>query len=229
MNFIRKIFEDKVDGETHNQFQRFSKGVFENRALIDVTKTSKGGKIATSFEFVNYFVKLLLNSKEIRNLNGVILGTTDLRKLGYDFGEVKQFMGVKKFDVKDLTREQLIDLMEKATDSLFLLSFECENGNLKTKTKPPKSGKNSDKEQKADFCTLYTNNKEIIEDFLFDIKKDFSKVKTRHTFIIDEIIVPDKYKNDSAMARKQAIRKGKIIRYIDIDGILEEKQKDLGV
>ena len=48
MNFIKKLFEHKMDDSVHRQFKRFSKGTFENRALIDITLGSQT-KIKTSF------------------------------------------------------------------------------------------------------------------------------------------------------------------------------------
>ena len=53
MNFIRKIIEGKVDEATHRQFTRYGKGIYENKALIDITKTKNKVRIKTSFEFAN--------------------------------------------------------------------------------------------------------------------------------------------------------------------------------
>lgn len=223
MDFIRKIFENKADDEVHLQFQRFSKGIFENRALVEITRTSKETKIKTSYEFTRHLINHLISGNVI-NLSGMIMCTTDLRKLGFEFPDVKQFMGVKKFDVANLTKENIINLMQKLPDALFLLSFETEKGSIKTKQKAPKSGKTADKEQKADFCVMKTTDFSILDDFAFDLDKNFEKASIKHTFVINEIIVPEEYKNDSEKARKFARRKGKIIRYVDVDGKLSEKE-----
>lgn len=53
MNFIKKVANKKYDESVHLQFQKFSKGEFRNRALIDA-KSSKGNyTIKTSAEFAN--------------------------------------------------------------------------------------------------------------------------------------------------------------------------------
>ena len=51
MNFIKKIFENTVDAEVHKQFKRFSKGVYENKAIVELSKGRDSVKIKTSFEF----------------------------------------------------------------------------------------------------------------------------------------------------------------------------------
>jgi len=68
MNFIKKIFDDAVDESVHLQFQKFSKGEFRNRGLIEARKTGKGYSIKTSAEFANGLLELLLRSWEKRML-----------------------------------------------------------------------------------------------------------------------------------------------------------------
>jgi len=38
MNFIKRVFDKKIDDETHAQFQKFSRGEFKNRAMIKAKK-----------------------------------------------------------------------------------------------------------------------------------------------------------------------------------------------
>ena len=58
MNFIKKMFEGKIDDSVHRQFKRFSKGTFENRALVNLIN-SKSIKVKTSFEYANDFTRFL--------------------------------------------------------------------------------------------------------------------------------------------------------------------------
>ena len=60
--------------------------------------------------------------------------------------------------------------------------------------------------------------------FLFDYDKDFSKAKVKHTFIIEELVVPKEYANDPALARVKAKRKGKIKRFVEVDGNSYEQE-----
>ena len=56
----------------------------------------------------------------------------------------------------------------------------------------------------------------------------FKKIEVNHDFIISDIVVPDELKSekDFAKVREGALRKGKIIRYLDIDGKKLEKEVD---
>jgi hypothetical protein len=226
MNFIRKIFENKIDEKAHNQFTKFGTGNFEYRALLEITN-SKSVKIKTSPEFANELVELV--AKELGSnstkVTGAIISTRNLKEESIfsdilAHAEVKQFQGVKRFIIDtELTGEQILSFLEECPYSFFGLTFESKYSKLKIKPKSPKSGKPKKGESilKADFCTLTTKNKEILEDYTFDIKEDFKKAKIYHTFIIEDIIIPEEFKDDFAKARLNAKRKGKIIRKRIID------------
>jgi hypothetical protein len=109
----------------------------------------------------------------------------------------------------------------------FGLSFKTENSELKIKAKAPKSGKPSSKGNegpKADFCNLKTNDNELVDEVFFDCK-DFKEIKLNHTIQIDSITIPEDAKTPEEM-REKAIRKGKVIRKIDKDGVKEEKEAE---
>jgi len=234
MNFIRKIIEGKVDEATHRQFTRYGKGIYENNALIDITKTKNKVRIKTSFEFANEFVEFLANTINGKTrVTGSIITTKDITKeLTFEISAISQFAGVKNYKIDcDLGKEEIITSMNNIPDVLFLFSFSTEQGDLKIKAKSSKSGKPSAKgkceEARADFCMFKTNNMELAFDLTFDVKKEFSKVFIKHTFKIDDIIMPDEYKNDFAKARIYAKRKGKLIRTVIVNGRQEEKTYDL--
>jgi len=222
MNFIKKIFENKIDDYTHLQFSRFGKGVFENRALLEITVSSKNVKIKTSGEFANELVALLANTIEDKTpVKGIIFSTKDLsEESNIEFKEIKNALGIKKhFIDQELTKEQILVLVRKFPRSSFSLSFETDYGKLKIKAKAPKAGKPGKKgaAPKADHCTFITSNKEILNDYSFDIKQQYKKLFIIHTYKIEELIIPEEYKNDFALARIHAKRKGKLIRKILVD------------
>ena len=65
---------------------------------------------------------------------------------------------------------------------------------------------------------------------LFDTKVDkFKKVEIKHTYVIENIDVPKQYENDPAMARLKAIRIGKIIREINLDGKITKSEIQMKV
>lgn len=220
MNFIKKIFDGKIDEDCKLQFRRFSKGKFENRALVDITK-GKQLKIKTSFEFSNEFVKFLGNTIEdkVKITGGIV--TTQNIDFGFDV-QKKQFAGVKTYLIDhEFSKEELLNLINNYSEILYLLSFKTSYGELKIKVKAPKAGKagKNDEKPKADFCIFVTNDLNFSKEFTFDINEDYKKLFINHTFIIDDIIVPDEYKNDFLKARLYSKRKGKIIRNLEFDSI----------
>ena len=76
------------------------------------------------------------------------------------------------------------------------------------------------------------NNPESTQTIIFkDIDENFKKVEVYHDFIITDIVIPQELKNekDFAKVREGALRKGKIIRYIDIDGKKIKKEVEFEV
>ena len=229
MNFIKKIFENKIDEKVHNQFTKFGPGTFENRSLLDIRITAKAIKIKTSPEFTNELVELLANTIQDKvPVKGIVFASKNLtEESNIEFKEIKNAMGVKKHIVdSELTKEQILNICEKFPFNSINLSFETEYGTLKIKEKAPKSGKpgKGDEKPKADYCVLTTKDKEILKDYAFDIEEPFKKAFIQHTVTVDEIITPEEYKNDFAKARLMAKRKGNLIRILTIDGIESQKE-----
>lgn len=227
MNFIKKMCEGKYDQDVQQQMKRFSRGEFNNKAIVEI-KNSKKVKVKTTFEYANWFVKFLAEKGSGNyNIQGGILSTTDLRdELGVEVASYKQFMGVKTMGINaELPKEKVLDLLNNYPDAMMLFTFENEYGKLKIKVKAPKSGKEKgDKEPKADYCVFITEDKEFLDEFAFDFSKEFKDAKIKHVFNIDNIEIPEEFKNDPKMARLKAIRHGKLIREIELDGKKEIKE-----
>jgi hypothetical protein len=229
MNFIKKIFENKLDEKVHNQFTRYGKGTFEGKALLDINIQAKKVKIKTSHEFTNELVEFLANTIEDKaHIKGIIFSTRNLtEETNIEFQEVKNAMGVKKHIVNsELTKEQILEAIEKFPHASINFTFKTDKGELKIKEKAPKAGKAKKGEDrpKADYCVFTTEDRSITEDYAFDIKKPFKKVFISHTYLIEDIKIPEEYKNDFSQARLKGIRKGKLIRKLDIDGKEETKE-----
>jgi len=221
MNFIKKIFEKKIDENVHFQFQKFSRGEFKNKAIIKA-KQSKGiFTINTSYEFANEFARLISEklSERKAKVTGAIISTEDLSEK-LKFKEKKQFQGVKRYIIDtEMSGNEITWLLNEFPKAFFALSFEANGTSIKIKPKSPKSGKPGaigEKTPKPDFCKLITNDKEIGTGFVFE-KPDFKEAEFSHDFIIKEIIVP-KGETDFAKIREMAKRKSKIIRKGSIDG-----------
>jgi hypothetical protein len=231
MNFVKRIFKDEADEEVHLQFQKFGKGEFRNRALIEAKKSGKGWTIKTSAEFANELVTEVakkLGSGKAR-VTGCIVSTSDLTG-EIEFKDKKQFQGVKKYIIdREMPGEEIIDLIRKSPKSFFALSLETGNTKLKIKAKAPKSGKPGSKGEekpKADFCSLKTDDREIAEDFIFE-KPDFRNAEISHTFDIEKLEIPEELENseDFALIREKSKRVGKVIRNAVIDG--QEMKKEV--
>jgi len=223
MNFIKKIFDKKEDEGVHLQFQKFSKGEFRNKAIIEVKKTGKGFSIKTSAEFANELVRdvaEILGDAET-SVTGAIVSTQDLTGK-VKFKDKKQFQGVKRYMIDNtMSGREIINMLEEFPKNFFALSFSVGDNQLKIKAKAPKSAKpgKGEEEVKADFCSLKTSDEKIARNFVFE-KPDFKEAKINHTFFIDSIEIPDELKksDDFALVREKSRRKGRIIRKAVIDG-----------
>lgn len=223
-SFIKKIFEGKAnngdDNLIHTQFQKFSKGEFQDKGSL-IVKNSKGKfALSTTPEYGNEIVRAL--AEELGDLkteiSGALITTIDLSG-EYDFKEIKNALGVRKHFIEgQMSGKEIITLMEKFPKAFFALSFSTPTSELKIKVKAPKtkpSGK--DDKPKVDFCKLKTTNKDIVKRFVFDVDLDkLKKAEISHDFHITEIIKPQG-ETDIAKIREIAKRKGKVIRKITID------------
>jgi hypothetical protein len=228
MNFIKDLFDKKVDDSVHLQFQKFSKGEFKYRALIKARQSGGKYTINTSAEFANGFVKNLaekLGDNKTR-VTGAVVCTSDL-KGELEFKEIKQFQGVKRYLIdSEMSGREILALLDKFPKNFFALSFSVGEDVLKIKPKAPKSSKPKNKEEgpKADFCKLITKDKNLGGSFVFE-NPNFKKAEINHTFIIEELIKPEG-ESDFARIRELSKRKGKIIREATIDDKKERKEFD---
>ncbi len=224
--FIKKIFDEKTDELVHLQFQKFSKGIFRDRAMIRVTNYNGKFKINTTNEYANEFVRFMAEKlgDNKTNVTGVIVSTRALDE-EIEFVDKKQFMGVKQYVIeKEMEGKEILTICDKFPNSFMGLSFNADGSELKIKAKAPKSGKPASKgkeEPKVDFCKLNTLDRDIVNSLVFDYGEDFKKIEINHDFIIDELVISDDLKkefgNDFSKLREFAKRKGKIIRKIKID------------
>ena len=231
-NAINKIFSGEIDEGVHSEFVKYSKGVFENRYLLEGKKQKIKWGVKTSSEFANFFVRNVLEktSGEVQ-IKGIIISTSDVEKdCEIPIEDIKKYMGIKQllFNCSTLP-EKILKLIEKHPKAFYALSFSTPKYELKIKAKPPKNGKPGNKTKdgkrgpKADFCSLKTSDFEIVKDLFFDFP-NFNEIKIKHTLEIKEIEIPKDAKTPEEM-REKSIRKGIIRRFIEVDGKKEVKEK----
>ena len=227
MNVIKKIFEKEFDTEVHEALIKFGKGTFDSRFLLEAKNNKGKYSIKTSAEYVNNLLKeILLRTRGKIKITGVIVSTFQIDEPILNINSKKQFMGIKQFVINtEIESSELIKIMEKYPRAFFALSFSLGNTELKTKAKAPKSSKPSTKkgeDVKADFCSLKTTEKDIVEELFFDFP-DFKHIKISHTIKIDTIDIPTG-ESDPVKIRDKSIRNGKIIRNINKDEELIKKE-----
>ena len=214
MNFIKKAIDKEVNEPVHIQFQKFSKGEFRDRALIEGKKQG-GGKytIKTSAEFANDLVKIVAGKlgDEKTNVKGAIVSTSDLTG-EIDFKEKKQFQGVKRYLIdNEMSGTEILGLLDKLPKTFFALTFNAGDNQLKIKPKAPKSGKPGKEKEggpNADFCSLKTTDKSIAESFIFE-KPDFTTAKINHTIFVERIVIPEELKGEKDFAKvREMSRRG---------------------
>lgn len=234
--FIKKIFEGKKDEWTHVQFQKFSRGEFKNRAMIRVKNSNGKFIIDTTSEYARELVRIMgekLGSEET-HVTGALISAFELT--GFKYEGKSNAIGIKKYLIdRKFKGNEIVELCNNFPKAFFGLSFKVGDEELKIQTKSPKSsksassGKKEDEELKIDFCKLKTSDKKIVDGLLFDSEeKDFKKVEVKHDFIISDIVIPSELKNekDFAKVREKALRKGKIIRELNIDGKKIKKEAE---
>lgn len=227
MNFIRKIYEKNIDEKTHQKFVRYSIGEFEKEEFM-IKKGSSFVQIKAGFEYLDVMFDLMAQCvNENVLLNGVIVTKNKIINELNEFGiEPKKVTG-KKYTIQEtMSKEKFKEFVNKFNSYFLLLNVKSGKYSISVKKSIPKPGKLVEK-----FVTAKFDLKDldlIKKEFLFDIKVDnFKNISIKHTYLIDEIIIPDEFKNNPEEARLNAKRKGRIIRKIDIDGKTEEKEIEL--
>tara|TARA_Y100000310_G_scaffold108954_1_gene107318 strand:- start:1104 stop:1760 length:657 start_codon:yes stop_codon:yes gene_type:complete len=205
-SFVKKIFEGNIDEEVRGQFKRFGKGNYERRFLIKYNKTKKL-KVQSSFEYANDFVSFVNEGKDLE-FSGKILSREDLRN-----GEKPKKKG-SSF-VYEISKGSI---KEFENAFFYLLDVDESGIVLKIKKSLPKPGKSAEKIDDK-FCVMQLNLEEfdrVKETFFWDVPAG-KKVVIEHTVSINEIDIP-KDEEDPVKMREKAIRKGKLIRKINVDG-----------
>lgn len=225
MNFLKGIFLGKTDEKSHGKFVRYGKGEYE-RLLFEITKGKNNFKVKSSFDFANDFVGLIANNiKEAASVSGKIIVPRDFQK------EIEAICKTASYSKRgklytaeisaELSPEQLRKIYEEFSQNFLLLNIKSSEFSLKVAKSLPKPGGKI----KPDFCsaTLPLN---LIDEFVWDVKQEFSKLIIKHVLNITDIAIPPELRNDPAKARLEAKRKGRILRIIEIDGKETRKETD---
>lgn len=230
---MKKIFEGNFDDEVHNDFLKFGRGEYKDKYLLEGKKQAKNWSVKAGAEYANILVRKCLEKINGRvAINGVIVSTQNLNgeKMNFNFTKVSNFQGVRKHQIDgEVESSEILNFMEKFPRAFFALTFSGPNFVLKIKSKAPtsgKPGKNKEEGVVADFCSLKTGDRGLI-DYLFFGVGEFNEVKVNHTINVAEIVYPanmDELK--PVKVRELAKRKGKVIRNMIVDGKEQVSEAD---
>ena len=220
--FIKKIFENKVDESVHQQFVRFSKGTFENRAIIRVKK-SANISVSTSFDLANDLVAFVSELAPKFKVQGIVLSKQPLEGL-----EGRKKTGLFEYTIdKELSGNELKKLSE-CYASLLDCSSQGIELNMKKKLPRPKPSSSGASKVNEKFCVLVLDNRywsRVYDEFLWDMPPEFKKARIAHVYAINDIILPPGEK-DFEKIRLNSKRKGLLTRKAVVDGKEIAKEKE---
>lgn len=221
---IKNIFDGNFDDEVHVAFLKFGRGTYRGKYLLEGKKQAKNWSVKTGPEYANFLVRKCLESVGgSAKVTGVIVSTLDLRdEIKFDLKKVSNFQGVRKHVIDGEVRgEEIFALMDKYPKAFFALSFKDKDFVLKIKPKAPtsgKPGKEKDEGPVADFCSLKTEDKGIIEELFFGVG-EFDLAKVTHEIDVTDIVYPANVESlKPAEIREMAKRKGVLKRVVVVDG-----------
>jgi hypothetical protein len=210
--FIKKLWKKEEDNSIHKNFTRFSKGIFDNKAVMNVRLGEKI-KISGTYEVINDLVEFSASLAPKLKVDGIVISRTAINGLS----------GVEKKGLFNYELNEEIDskkLAEIVKTSFYALLDCSANGiEFKTKKKVPRpSSKGIDKVNDK-FCIMNLDAKfwpQVKDEFLFNLP-DGKKFRLIHKYEIKEIIMP-KGEKDFEKIRIMAKRKGRLFRTAEVDG-----------
>jgi hypothetical protein len=237
----------------HRHFYRYSKGDFIGPAL-KITKTKGKITLKGTHEYEDLILELVVQSLSKSQadfeIKGKLITGKDLQNTLSNLGltwDLKRSTGKTKnykANILDqINKNILLQAIRVLRENSYLLLSFIINPNCKVTTKkniPQPSKKkveDDDVSKRLQFCTGVLSNTEVnlktvldltVPDFISDIPKTWKSIIVLNNYIIKEIELPKNIK-DSLLLRIMAIRKGKMIRSIDVNGELIEKQYSIVV
>jgi len=217
--FIKKIFQNKLDDSVHAQFVRFSRGIFENKAVLNISRTTKI-KMSSTYELAGELALFLASIAKNLHISGII----------FSKDVIEGFSGGKKGGLYLYNIDQNIsyDKLDEISKKAFAMLLDCDaNGiMLKVKKKLPRPSSKGLNKVNDKFCSAQIDLKfwpVVKEEFLFDLP-DGKAYKVINKYEITELVLPENEK-DSERLRLLTKRKGKLIRKSIVDGkeIIQEK------
>ena len=216
INFIKEIvLTKKTDGHNHQQFIRYSKGTFENRAYYHLKISGQKLTVFCGFELVNDLIYMIIKNNEEIEVKGKVYAKEKLHALYLANEEKKK--GFFIYTINDhLTKEQAEEFYETCKETYILVQIKAKDAELKANPKPHNPrGKYIEK-----FCKVITEGKikaAILDALAWDCPQA-KDIEARHTLAITTLNIPPGIENDTVQARLDAKRVGIMYRHLVVDG-----------
>jgi hypothetical protein len=210
--FIKKIWKKASDDSAHRQFIRFSKGIFENKAVLNIGRNGKI-KISGTYDCVTDAVAFIASLTAKVNVSGLVISRTAIPGI---HGNEKKGAISYNFN-EELDSKKLLEITKASIYAL--LDCEASGIELKTKKTIPRPGSRSSDKVNDKFFTASIDIKfwpQVKEEFLFDLPEG-KKYRLSHKYEISSIILP-KGEKDFEKMRLMAKKKGRMTRTAEIDG-----------
>ncbi|MHA1291784.1 MAG: hypothetical protein ACTSQJ_03840 [Promethearchaeota archaeon] len=258
MHFLIKIIqnpelEDPFNNHlsVHRHFYRYSKGEFLGPAL-KISKTKSRITLKGTIEYEDLIIEIVSKTLLTENIEikGVLITGQDITKIITELGlnwKLKKSTGKAKnykADIADIIKKSvLLNSIEKFREnSYYLISFNANNTcKVTTKRRLPQPSKKrideDDLNKRIQFCSgIINNSKNNIElvldsalpDFKQTIPKDWKTITITNNYKIENLLLPENI-NNWGLKRIMAIRKGILVRTVNIDEDLIEKQYKITV
>ncbi len=224
VNFIKQIvLTKKTDELNHQQFIRYSKGVFENRGYYHLKSNGQKLTLFCGFELVNDIIALIIKNNEEIEVKGKIYAKEKL-SAPYLANEEKK-KGFFVYSINDhFMKEQAEEFYNLCKETYILVQLNAKDAELKTNAAPH----NPRGKYKEKFCKVITTEgktKAALLDALAWEYKDAKDIEAKHTFEITALKVSKETESDAAKARLGAKRVGVMRRHLILDG--QETTKDI--
>ncbi len=251
----KPILEDPFERHLniHRHFYRYSKGDFIGPAL-KITKTQAKFTLKGAHEYEDLILeavtKTISNSQENFEIKGKLITSSDIANLISELGlnwVLKKSTGKTKnykAEILDqINKDLLLQIVDAFREKCYLLVSYNRNANCKVTMKKnipqPSKKKVEDDEvsKRIQFCTGMLDNTDAnlemmldlaVPDFKSELPNNWKSLTILNNYTINQIEIPTNIK-DTRMLRIMAIRKGKMIRSVEIDGDLIEKQYSIVV
>ncbi|HEX54696.1 MAG: hypothetical protein DRO94_02430 [Candidatus Altiarchaeales archaeon] len=225
MNFLKEIFMGNQNQDyIHDRFVRYGRGKFSGPKIR--IKKNMHIRLEGTYEYVNIIGELIAkNSRNSGNFSvrGEIISKYDFRDFINDIA-LRYHKKRELFHARinsTIESEKLMEIYSKLKHAYILLDLTSDDKKLrlKTKKKLPKPGTIDEKFFSA---ILPPSLMGVVEDeiILMDSNLDSNpgNVTITHQYLIEDLIIPDKYVNNPKLARINARRVGKIVREVEING-----------